>query len=70
MEMLNFKCYHEHDHTCNVLIMCTSVMTSKSNYLHCVKSVRFGVILVRMQENADQNNSKYGHLLRSFAHGL
>ena len=70
MEMLNFKCYHEHDHTCNVLIMCTSVMTSKSNYLHSVKSVRFGVILVRMQENADQNNSKYGHLLRSFAHGL
>ena len=25
----------------------------------------FGVILVRMRENADQNNSEYGHFLRS-----
>ena len=25
----------------------------------------FGVILVRSQENADQNNSEYGHILRS-----
>ena len=25
----------------------------------------FAVILVRMRENADQNNSEYGHFLRS-----
>ena len=70
MKMLNLKCYCEHEHTYNVLVKFTSVMTSKSNYLHCVKSVSIWSYSVRMQENADQNNSKYGHLLRNFAHGL
>ena len=28
----------------------------------------FGVVLVRMQENRDQNNSEYGHFLRSALH--
>ena len=36
---------------------------------HCVESVRIrsysGPYLVRMQENTDQNNSEYGHFLRS-----
>ena len=37
--------------------------------VHCVKSVRIrsysGPYSVRMRENTDQNNSKYGHFLRS-----
>ena len=37
--------------------------------LHCEKSVRIrrfsGPYLVRMQENTDQKNSKYGHFLHS-----
>ena len=37
----------------------------QSQGLYCVKSVVFKVILVRMRENADQNNSEYGHFLRS-----
>ena len=35
---------------------------------HCVKSARILSISpysVRMRENADQNNSEYGHFLRS-----
>ena len=38
-------------------------------YYHCVKSVRIrsysGPYSVRMRENTDRNNSKYGHFLRS-----
>ena len=41
------------------------------NNLHCVKSVRIriysGLYLVQMRENANQNNSEYGHFLRSFS---
>ena len=33
--------------------------------LHCLKSVRIRSYSVRMRENADQNNSEYGHFLRS-----
>ena len=37
--------------------------------LHCEKSVRIrrfsGPYLLRMQENTDQKNSKYGHFLHS-----
>ena len=33
--------------------------------IHCVKSVRIRSYSVRMQENTDQNNSEYGHFLRS-----
>ena len=43
---------------------------------HCVESVRIRIILVciilhlvRLRENMDQNNSEYGHLLRSVVHG-
>ena len=47
-----------------------------SSDIHCVKSVRirsysgqhflaFSQYSVRMQENANQNNSEYGHFLRS-----
>ena len=33
---------------------------------HCVKSVCIrSSYLVQMRENADQNNSEYGHFLRS-----
>ena len=39
--------------------------------IQCVKSVRIrsysGSYSVRMRENTDQNNSEYGHLLRSAA---
>ena len=38
-------------------------LLSSSN--HCVKSVRIRSYSVRMRENADQNNSVYGHFLRS-----
>ena len=48
----------------------------KKRHQHCVKSVHirsysgphfpaFGLNTVRMQEKADQNNSEYGHFLRS-----
>ena len=48
----------------------------KKRHHHCVKSVlirsysgphfpAFGLNTVRMGENADQNNSEYGHFLRS-----
>ena len=33
--------------------------------MHCAKSVRIRSYSVRMRENADQNNSEYGHFLRS-----
>ena len=33
--------------------------------LHCIKSVRISLYSVWMRENADQNNSEYGHFLRS-----
>ena len=33
--------------------------------LHCIKSVRISLSPVWMRENADQNNSEYGHFLRS-----
>ena len=33
--------------------------------LHCIKSVRISLYSVWMWENADQNNSKYEHFLRS-----
>ena len=40
-----------------------------TDHLHYVKSVRirsyFGPYSVQMRENTDQNNSKYGHFLRS-----
>ena len=34
---------------------------------HCVKSVRIRIssYSVQMQQNAEQNNSEYGHFLRS-----
>ena len=32
---------------------------------NCIKSGSISPYLVRMQENVDQNNSKYGHILRS-----
>ena len=39
--------------------------------MHCVKSVRIrsysGLHSVQMPENTDQNNSEYGHFLRSDA---
>ena len=35
--------------------------------LHCAKSVRIRSYSVGMLENADQNNSKYGHFSRSVA---
>ena len=35
------------------------------NYWHSVKSVHIRSYSVRMQENVDQNNSDYGHFLRS-----
>ena len=44
--------------------------------MHCVKSVLIGVILsispysVQMRENTDQNNSEYGHFLRSNAYRI
>ena len=33
---------------------------------HCVRSVRIRSYSVRMRENAEQNNSEYGHFSRSF----
>ena len=33
--------------------------------LHCIKRVRISLSPVWMRENADQNNSEYGHFLRS-----
>ena len=35
------------------------------NKTHCVKSVRIRNYSVRMRENANQNNSEYGHFLWS-----
>ena len=32
---------------------------------HCVKSVRIWCYSVQMRENTNQNNSEYGHFLRS-----
>ena len=34
--------------------------------LHCIKSVCISLYSVWMQQNADQNNSKYGRFLRNF----
>ena len=45
------------------------VRLTKSDVLHCVKSVRIrsysASYSVQMRENKDQNNSEYGHFLRS-----
>ena len=38
--------------------------------VHCVKSVLVRSYSVRMRENADQNNSEYGHFSRSIAFHL
>ena len=47
-----------HDLACSILLK-----------MHCVKSVRIRSYsrpcLVRMLKNTDQNNSEYGHFLRS-----
>ena len=35
------------------------------SFLHCIKVSVFGVILVLIFPHSDQNNSEYGHFLRS-----
>ena len=42
-----------------------SIIRFNIRLLHCAKSVRIRSYSVRMRENADQNNSKYGNFLRS-----
>ena len=52
----------------NKWVDCSEKVQISSNW-HCVKSVRImsysGPYSVRMRDNADQNNSEYGHFLRS-----
>ena len=40
-------------------------INTEINLFHSVKSVRFGVFLVRFFPLSDQNNSEYGHFSRS-----
>ena len=50
-----------------ILIPISRIRTEYGEILRilCIQSRYLSVFTVRMQENADQNNSKYGHFLRS-----
>ena len=48
-----------------ISLPCANIAVNYFRQKHCVKSVRILSYSVRMRENADQNNSEYGHFSRS-----
>ena len=66
LSFFRLEAYLEPCHQTFVIsLLCPNIAVNYFQQKHCVKSVRILSYSVWMRENADQNNSEYGHFSRS-----